>query len=214
VLTRLLGIREDIAKPAVVERLWREADALVQGSDAGELNQALMELGATLCTRKATRCADCPLGEQCDALRAGDAMKLPIKAKKKKPRKVAAVAALVLRRGKALAVKRPSGGLLGGLWDLPGAELARGAEPAGALIDALSERVGLTVSNATHVGSVEHIFTHRNLTLHVFRCTGARGRTRITGFDAHRWLSQPAISQLPHAAVTAKALALLAGGSG
>ena len=107
-------------------------------------------------------------------------------------------------------MKRPSGGLLGGLWDLPGAELAPGAEPASALRGALCERVGLTVTDPLHVGSVEHLFTHRHLTLHVFRCDGAQGRTRITGFEAHKWLSQPAISDLPHAAVTAKALALLA----
>ncbi len=214
VLSRLLGIREDITKPAIVERLWREADALVQGRNPGDLNQAMMELGATLCTPKATRCTDCPLLELCDAHRTGDATKLPIRPKKKKPRRVEAVAGLVLRRGRALAVKRPSAGLLGGLWDLPGAELAPGAEPAGALRDALSERVGLTVAVATHVGSVEHIFTHRQLTLHVFRCTGAQGRTRVTGFDAHKWLAQSAISDLPHAAVTAKALALLADGSG
>jgi len=210
VLSRLLGIRDDIAKPAVVERLWREADVLVQGRNPGDLNQALMELGATLCTPKATHCSDCPLVEQCDAHRVGDAAMLPIKAKKKRPRKVEAVAALVLRRGRALAVKRPAGGLLGGLWDLPGAELADGAEPAAALIDALCERVGLTVTDPTPVGSVQHVFTHRHLTLHVFRCTGAQGRTRISGFDGHKWLSQPALSDLPHATVTAKALALLA----
>jgi A/G-specific adenine glycosylase len=210
VLTRLLGIREDIAKPNVVERLWREAEALVQGRDPGDLNQAMMELGATLCTPGATHCGKCPLVAHCDAHRSGDAKQLPIKARKKKPRRVEAVAALVLRRGRALVVKRPSRGLLAGLWDLPGAELSAGTEPSGTLRDALSDRVGLTVADVSHVGSVEHIFTHRHLTLHVFRCTGTRGRTRITGFDAHQWVSQSAISDLPHAAVTAKALALLA----
>jgi len=210
VLSRLLGIREDIAKPSVVERLWRESDALVQGPNPGDLNQALMELGATLCTPKATRCSECPLVDRCDAHRVGDALNLPIKARKKEPRKVGAVAAWVPRRGRVLAVKRPAGGLLGGLWDLPGAELAAGSDPSDALVEVLKHRVGLTVADATAVGTVEHVFTHRHLTLHVFRCTGTRGRTRVTGFDDYRWVPERTFSELPHASVTAKALALLA----
>ena len=126
VLTRLLGIREDIGRPAVIERLWQEAGVLVHGPHPGDLNQALMELGATICTVRTPRCANCPVSRFCDARAQGDAESLPIKTRKKPARKVEAVAALVIRRGKALAVRRPTRGLLGGLWDLPGGDLAPG----------------------------------------------------------------------------------------
>ena len=209
VLTRLLGIREDIGRPAVVERLWAAAGALVRGRNPGDLNQALMELGATVCTPKAPLCAACPVSLCCDANAAGDAESLPIKARKKPARKVEAVVALVLRGGKGLAVRRPSRGLLGGLWDLPGDDLAPGESPRAGLSRALRERVGLEISSAAKIGSVQHVFSHRRLTLHVYRSDTPEGRTRLVGFDAHKWLVPGSIPSLPHAAVTAKALDLL-----
>ena len=209
VLVRLLGIREDIGRRAVVERLWREAAALVKGPNPGDLNQALMELGATVCTPKTPRCIACPLVRLCNARRAGDAETLPIRTRKKPPREVEAVVGLVLRRGKALAVRRPPDGLLGGLWDLPGDALASGELPRAGLIRALRKRVGLTVSRPAEVGSLEHVFTHRKLKLFVFRCNTPKGRTRLDGFDSHKWLAPRSIPLLPHSAVTAKALDLL-----
>jgi A/G-specific adenine glycosylase len=209
VLTRLLGIREDIGQPEVVERLWKEAGMLARGPDPGNLNQALMELGATLCTPRTPNCKSCPVSRFCDASTRGDAESLPIKARKKPARKIEAVAALVVRRGKALAVRRPSSGLLGGLWDLPGGDLAAGEMPRAGLTRALRECAGLEISRASAMGSVEHVFTHRRLTLHLYRASTPTDRIRLDGFSAHKWLSPRAISSLPHASLTAKALELL-----
>jgi len=209
VLARFLGIREDIGRSTVVERLWKEAGRLARGPSPGDLNQALMELGATLCTPKAPSCTACPIAADCDALHVGDAASLPVKARKKPARRVEATVGLVVRRGKALAVRRPTGGLLGGLWDLPGGELAPGESPAAGLKRALRDRVGLAVARVSRVGKVEHVFTHRKLTLHVYRCNTPKGRTRLSGFDTHKWLPPRSITTLPHATVTAKALDLL-----
>jgi A/G-specific adenine glycosylase len=209
VLARLLGIREDIGKPAVIKRLWEAAGRFVRGPSPGDFNQGLMELGSTLCTPKSPRCADCPIAADCDAHRVGDAVSLPIKARKKPARRVEAAVGLVVRRGKMLAVRRPTGGLLGGLWDLPGGELAPGELPAAGLKRALRDRVGLVVTRVCRVGEIEHVFTHRKLTLHVYRCNTPTGRTRLAGFDTHKWLSPQTVSTLPHGTVTAKALELL-----
>jgi A/G-specific adenine glycosylase len=210
VLTRLLGIREDIAKPAVVRRLWDEAARLAEGPDPGDLNQALMELGALVCVPAEPHCPTCPLRSSCDARRRGDAASLPVKAKKPAARHIEASAAWVTRRGKVLAVRRPPSGLLGGLWELPGGDLERREEPADGLVRSLRERVGLDVSNPRYVGAVAHVFTHRRLRLHLFRCDPPRGRTRLDGFDAHRWLSPRGVGELPHGAPTRKALQLFA----
>ncbi len=209
VLARYRGIREDVGEPAVTRRLWEEAQALVDGPDPGDLNQALMELGATVCLPKTPHCSACPLNRSCDAHRVGDAETLPIQRKKKPPRRVEAVAGLVVRRGVALAVRRPTAGLLGGLWDLPGGELQSDESPAAGLTRVLRERVGLSVSRASKVGSVEHIFTHRKLKLHVFRCNTRTVRARLDGFDGHRWLAPASIATLPHSALTDKVLDLL-----
>jgi len=206
VLTRLLGIREDIGRPAVVERLWKEAGILVQGPHPGDLNQALMELGATLCTPRSPRCESCPVSQSCDARNEGDAESLPIKMRKKPARIVEAVAALVIRRGKALAVRRPSRGLLAGLWDLPGGDLSAGEAPRTGLTRTLRERAGLEITRASAVGAIQHVFTHRKLTLHIYRATTSTDRIRLDGFAGHKWISPRAFHSLPHATLTAKAL--------
>ena len=77
VLSRLRGIRDDVKKPATIRRLWQEAADLARGPHPGDLNQALMELGATVCTPRAPRCPACPIARHCEAHRDGDAEALP-----------------------------------------------------------------------------------------------------------------------------------------
>ena len=209
VLSRLLGIREDIAKPDILRRLWDEAAKLAEGPDPGDLNQALMELGALVCVPADPRCGSCPLRKHCDAQQHGDAARLPIKMKKPKTRHIEASAAWLTRRGKVLAVRRPPSGLLGGLWELPGGDLDHREDPAQGLVRNLRERVGLDVANPQYVGAVSHVFTHRRLRLHLFRCDPPRGRTRLDGFDAHRWLSPRSFGGLAYGAPTRNALELL-----
>lgn len=212
VLARLLDMHDDVGKPAAQRRLWEVAGELVRGPEPGNLNQALMELGATLCTPRAPRCLACPLLRHCQAYRTSDPAGLPVKGRKKPPRRVEAVAALVLRRGRALAVRRPPSGLLGGLWELPGDDLHDSEKALGGITRGLRERVGLEVTRPVALGTVEHVFTHRLLKLHVFRCDEApRGRTRLSGFDSHRWLPPSALRELPQGGVTRKALTLLLG---
>jgi A/G-specific adenine glycosylase len=211
VLARVLDVRDDIAAPAVQKRLWAEAEALAQGPAPGDLNQALMELGATVCTPKSPSCGVCPVRGRCAGLAAGDPENLPLKTKKPKPRAVEGVAGWVERRGKVLAVRRPPHGLLGGLWELPGGELAAKEAPEAGMQRALHQAVGLRTPAAERLGSVEHLFTHRRLRLHVLRCDTPVGRVRLDGFDTHRWVAPNALAELPHGAPTKKALRLLAG---
>ncbi|MFQ5418706.1 MAG: A/G-specific adenine glycosylase, partial [Myxococcota bacterium] len=107
VLCRLLGIRDEIGTPAVTRLLWDEAATLADGPQPGDLNQALMELGAAVCTPVEPRCVACPLAGDCDAHRAGDAATLPHRRPKQAARKIEAAAAWVVRRGLVLAVRRP-----------------------------------------------------------------------------------------------------------
>lgn len=209
VLARLLGVREDVGDRSVIEHFWSLAGELVRGQRPGDLNQAIMELGATLCTPRSPGCGQCPLRRDCVALREGDAEALPRKTRKPAARRVEAVAAWLRRGDKVLAVRRPEGGLLGGLWELAGGELAGGEAPEESLRRSLADRLGLTVAKIEAVGSVEHLFTHRRLKLHVFRCDDPVGRVRRQGWVEHRWLAPHKIATLPHGGPTRKALALL-----
>jgi len=214
VISRVRGLREDIRSRPMVETLWSEAALWVHGPRPGDLNQALMELGATLCTPRAPRCEVCPLTRMCDARAAGDATSLPRKLPARTARRMEAVAAWLERRGRVLAVRRPQSGLLGGLWELPGGPLVASEAPEQGLARCLRESVGLLVERAIRVGEVEHVFTHRRLRLHVFRCEGVSGRVRLDGFDAHVWVPPAGVGRLGHGAPTRKALALLGAGDG
>ena len=210
VFARLFGIREDSTARPVVEWIWAIAEALVRGPRPGDLNQALMELGATLCTPRGPRCLACPLRRRCNAHAAGDAESLPIKPRKKKATRVRAVAACIERRGRLLVAKRPETGLMAGLWELPGGEIAPGDEAKERLPEVVARRMGLELLEAHYVGQVEHLFTHRRLALEVFRCRVAPGaRVRRDGYPAHRWVAPNAALELAHAGPTRKAMALL-----
>ena len=214
VLARLLGLRDPIESVPVKARLWQEAERLAQGEAPGDLNQALMELGARVCIPGAPRCDACPVSQRCDARAAGDAAALPVRTPKRAPKRVDAVAALVLRGGKALAVQRPAHGLLGGLWELPGGEVEPSRRGSASLAAVIRARTGLEVAAIRPLGEVDHLFTHRTLRMRVFRCDAARGRVRLDGWQRHRWISPHAFDAIPCGNVTKKALALALGAGG
>ena len=105
-------------------------------------------------------------------------------------------------------MQRPPRGLMGGMWELPGGDLELSETPEQGLHRALLERTGLRVDKATLLGVVEHAFTHIDLRLHVFLCSTPKGRVRLDGFEAHRWLAPDALEDLPQGAATRRALAL------
>lgn len=142
--------------------LWSTAEALLPAGRAGAYNQALMELGATVCTPRGPKCLVCPVREGCGGVGAPERYPA-VKEKKAVPRS-RAVVAWIVRDGVALLVRRPEGGLLGGLWELPG---GAGAD-ATALAAGLRRRVGATVSAAEARGDVAHVFSHLHLDTTVF----------------------------------------------
>ncbi|MDP6980662.1 MAG: A/G-specific adenine glycosylase [Myxococcota bacterium] len=210
VLTRLLDIRSDVAQKNVVERLWHEAGALALGERPGDFNQALMELGATVCTPRSPRCKPtCPLVRMCHSYAKGDVESLPNKPKNKKPRPVEAVAVWIPRRERILTVQRPETGLLANLWELPGGELPPKAEAKDHVEQIVRERVGLSLLSPTYAGTVEHVFTHLKMQLHLFRTAGAEGRVRNGGHQAHQWIAPDRFDDLPVSTLARKAFELL-----
>lgn len=209
VLARLRGLRGPVGEPATARRLWDEAARLARGPRPGDLNQALMELGATLCTPRAPRCEVCPLSPSCSASARGDAERIPNKPAKAAARPSQSVAALVLRRGRALLVRREAGSLLGGFWELPGGEVSRGEKPAAALAARLAERLGLDVTDVSPAGAVRHCLTHRTLRVHLFAARARPGRLRRSGYEEHVWAPPERLAGLRSTALTRKALRIL-----
>ena len=206
VLCRVFAIEGAPGEREVQKRLWAEAEALARGPRPGDLNQALMELGARVCTPRPPHCGACPIADLCRALAEGRVDELPHATPTKTPKKERLVAALLVRRGRALAVRSPDSGRLGGLWELPGGPLtglSRGLEAARELIES---RVGLEVSALRRTGRFDYAFTHRQLDVQVFSGVLAPGRTRLSGYSAHRWIAPQRFESLPAATLTRRAL--------
>jgi A/G-specific adenine glycosylase len=168
VLCRLHGIDTPPLRRDTEQRLWREAERLVLGPRPSALNQSLMELGATVCTKHDPSCAACPLRAVCRAHAEGTVQLLPRAQPKRPPRPTALVALLATRgRGSALQLwlARGEGTLFGGLWNLPMAD-GHGRRAAQALLT----RSGLRGRLAPRAhAEVEHVLTHRKLDVELWR---------------------------------------------
>ncbi len=133
VLARLLAWQEDLKTSSSQARLWKAAERLVPAHDAGAFNQALMDLGALICTPRSPSCLLCPVATSCLARRQGLQDHLPVVTAKPPPLAVAEACALVVREGRLLFVRREAKGLWAGFWEFPTIHLA-GADPGETLV--------------------------------------------------------------------------------
>ena len=159
VMTRLTDCHDDISDPKT-KRAVRAALAEVMPEELADVrifNQAMMELGATVCgPNTAPRCDDCPVSGLCLGRQRGTVETLPVK-KAKKERRVEEKTVLLLKRdGKIALRKRPKTGLLAGLWEFPNVEGALDETAAGATVEAM----GLSVIDWQSRLTAKHIFTH------------------------------------------------------
>jgi A/G-specific adenine glycosylase len=151
-----MGERDSIDRPDVQKRLWQFTAQAVPASDPGSFNQALMELGATLCLPRAPKCDGCPLRDDCDAYREGDAETLPVHEKKRPGRMVDMAVCLLTFEGKVILFQRQER-LLHGLYVF---YLIQGIADLGET-ERLLAREGLCAAYHGDLGEATHVFTHR-----------------------------------------------------
>ena len=170
VLARLFALEEDVKSAAGQARLWQLAAELVPAAAPGDFNQALMELGATVCTPQAPRCPDCPLAARCQARQAGrerELPRLPARTRDADKPVLAAAAAWIERGGRLLLARRIPEGLFGGLWELP--QAATRAALAARLAD-----LGLTWRPPERpVHRHRQVLSHRRLAIDVYAAPAA-----------------------------------------
>ncbi|RHW33344.1 A/G-specific adenine glycosylase [Neobacillus notoginsengisoli] len=171
VLSRILLIREDIAKPASRKIFEEAVRRLISHESPSDFNQALMELGALICTPTSPSCLLCPVREHCIAFHEGVQAQLPVKSKKKKPKQVLLAAAIVEDQdGRILIRRRPAEGLLANFWEFPSIEIQRPyANDREALERFYREELGVKVAIDESLGQIQHIFSHLdwNVTVYV-----------------------------------------------
>ncbi|WP_033542347.1 A/G-specific adenine glycosylase [Planococcus sp. CAU13] len=159
VLSRILLIEEDIAKPKTRKVFEEAVTGLISHEDPSAFNQGLMELGALICTPTSPKCLLCPVREHCTAFHEGRQHELPVKTKAKASKAVNYVMAAVRSGDSLLMEKRPSSGLLANMWQFPLLEVPESIA-ANEVEERLSEQFNGLVAKAEKITSFKHVFSH------------------------------------------------------
>ena len=188
VLCRLFAIERDPRESRTRQELWTLAGALLPKGRAGNFNEALMELGATICAPRAPKCSVCPVASLCRARRRGIQDRLPVRRAKKRTPHYDVTAAVIRKNGRLLIAQRPHAGMLGGLWEFPGGKREPGESLEGCLQREIREELGLEIAVGDLLTRVKHAYTHFRITLHAFECRPVSGRLQPLGVADFKWV--------------------------
>lgn len=211
VLARLFDIAECIDTAATIHRLWTLAGDLVPPGRPGDFNQAMMELGALVCTPRAPRCVQCPLRKTCAALAAGTQLERPVRRPKKAPRRQELVVAAILKNGRYLLGKRPPTGLLAGLWEFPSGPIEKGETHERALTRIAENMLGIAIEPGGSIATVQHAYTHLRVTMSVYACRHIAGKPRPNAHALLKWVTRKELARYPLPKANHKFLPLLIG---
>ncbi len=172
VLTRLTCNGEDVTKGKTRRHLQTLSDALVSPKAPGNFNQAMMELGATVCTPKKPNCTACPVRDHCCAFAAGSMESFPF-AKKKAPIPHYDIAVAIIRNKKNqyLIQRRPEDGMLGGLWQFPGGKQEENEPLPVTCHREILDELGISITVDQPLHMLSHAYSHFKITLHAFLCS-------------------------------------------
>jgi A/G-specific adenine glycosylase len=161
VLSRIFLIWDDIAKASTRKLFEEMIRVIISRENPSYFNQALMELGALICTPVNPLCLLCPVQAHCRAFHEGVEKELPVKTQTKTTKKVYIHAAVLTNEeGRILIRKRPSEGLLANLWEFPNVELLSQTETAQAFAEWISHEHNVVVQSLESIGEFEHVFSH------------------------------------------------------
>lgn len=215
VLARVYDVAGEIGQSATETQLWRLAEGLVEAVEpqqAGPLNEALMDLGATVCLPQRPRCLLCPLHDPCLARQRGTQEERPVRPVRK-PLPHFDVSAAVLRRPgqpeQFLIAQRPPEGMLGGLWEFPGGKRHDGESLPDCLRREMEEELAVEVAVGQPVAVVKHAYTHFRITLHAFECQLLAGEPQPIGVADWRWAKLDDLALYAFAVTDQKIIAAL-----
>ncbi len=188
VLCRAFHINEQPSSPEGKRRISESAKSLLPPGRAGAFNQALMDLGATICTPRRPACDRCPWEQACQARQLGDQESLPVRRPRKPLPHQDIAAGVIWRDGLILIAQRPANGLLGGLWEFPGGKREPGETMEECLVREVAEELGIAIQVRQPLATVDHAYTHFRITLHAYHCQYVSGEPKALGCATWKWV--------------------------
>jgi A/G-specific adenine glycosylase len=202
VVCRWQGIQGDILRAATKKQVHSSLSAIIPDIAPGRFNEALMELGALVCTPKNPLCPKCPLRLGCFAFSNVCTGDLPLKGKKKAVPTYRVALAVIRRDRKFFIQQRPEKGHLGGLWEFPGGKCLAGEAPEQTVVRECREELRVGVKVLSKLAVVPHAYTHFRIVLHVFICKLCSGVPRTP--QSHAWIESGELGKYPFPAANHK----------
>jgi len=209
VLARVFLVDAPVNRSSSMDLFRKLAEEILDTSQPGTFNQAVMELGALVCTPKNPECRECPLNQRCKAFLNGEENNYPKREKRKPVPEYHISVGIVEKNGRLLITRRSPDGMLGGLWEFPGGKVQEGETPEAACVREIQEEVNLVASVEHHLTRVRHAYSHFKIILDVFRCRYVSGRVHRRGPVAHRWVTLSQLDRYPFPGANRKFLHLL-----
>jgi A/G-specific adenine glycosylase len=191
-------------------RFWRLSEALLDVQRPRAFNQALMDLGATLCTPRSPSCGVCPWRDHCAAYAGGDTVRYPVKDPPRSlPFQVIGVGVVLDRAGRVLIDQRLQEGLLGGLWEFPGGKQEPGEPIPRTIARELEEELAIEVEVGEELITLEHAYSHKRLRFVVHLCRWRAGDALPLASQQVRWVDPADLDAYPFPAANARIIAAL-----
>ncbi len=198
VLSRYFGIEDDVRKTATKNTIQEHADELLDPDRPGDFNQAVMELGATVCTPSNPNCQACPIAAGCIAQKQVKTDEIPYKSPAKTvPHHDIGVGILIDQNGDVLIALRPEDAMLGGLWEFPGGKKKEGESIKETVVRELREELGVESKIIEPFMTLKHAYSHFKITLHAYICTLVDGTPKPKTSQQVKWVSVQQLDQFP-----------------
>lgn len=196
VLARLVAL--PVSPARALKDLWVLSEHLLDPKNPRDFNQALMDLGATLCTRRNPQCDRCPWQAHCQAYNRNIQSELPMsETKGPLPHKQIGVAVIWNEQDQILIDRRKQEGLLGGLWEFPGGKIEPGETIEDCIAREIQEELGIEIAVGDRLCTITHAYSHFKVTLNVHHCTHLTGEPQPIECDEVRWVTLDTLEDFP-----------------
>ena len=214
VLSRVYAIKEPIDVEKNKPLFWELQEKLIPKGKARYFNQALMELGALICSTENPSCAICPIRDFCKAYKAGNPQDYPVRAKKTKSVKITASALVLENRGRYFIHLRPLGEIMGGLWEFPEWKLSKNKPLTLLSVEKKTKKVigkdyALNTDGLKYLGAIKRNYTYFNETLHVFKIDLPDALPKKPSSWVSAWATLKDFSKYPFSSAHAKIVKLI-----